>query len=203
MEDAKSSDIIINGFIERNEFYGLVDCKLKKIGITRYPIHSMELIEMCMPSITVVIQKFDSNNICGILYKGKVKSRICLNSLRDDKGKNFDCMHELMHYWFHPPADRWCIYDRHIPQNKGMEWQANEGAAQALMPKDLFIDRYFYFEGNMDKLSEYFFVGKHAVEYRIKNLKRDIAIAYTKYKPKKTKEQLLKEFFEIANKAIF
>jgi hypothetical protein len=80
-------------------------------------------------------------------------------------------MHELCHYWLHPAGEHLCYDSNFIMQNKGIEWQANEGAAQALMPEKLFLQMYIYFSGDINKLSDYFIVSKTAVEYRVSNLK--------------------------------
>jgi RNA polymerase subunit RPABC4/transcription elongation factor Spt4 len=80
-------------------------------------------------------------------------------------------MHELLHYWLHPAGEHLCYDSNFIFQNKGIEWQANEGTAQALMPEKLFMKMYIYYSGNINNLSDYFIVSKIAVEYRIKNLK--------------------------------
>lgn len=188
-------DVQIRGYVKRDDLYSLVDMKIKDLGIKTedYPINTIELIDAYIPNLSVVIEEFEAKAVCGILYKGRRKSKICLNSLRDDKGKNFDCMHELIHFWFHPPATRWCIYDRVVNQHRGIEWQANEGAAQALMPRELFIEKYYEFKGNQDRLSDFFFVGKHAVQYRITNLKREIIAVAPKHLKEKTRQQLKAE----------
>ena len=164
---------MIKGYIEREKLYKLVDNKLAELGITEddYPLNSRAIAESIGSNLIVEYHKFPSNKMGGILYKGDELSSMALNTLRSEKGQNFDCMHELIHYWFHPPGKMFCIDSNYIHQNPGREWQANEGAAQALMPKDLFIRKYIEFRGNVSALSDFFMVGELSVEFRINNLK--------------------------------
>jgi Zn-dependent peptidase ImmA (M78 family) len=53
--------------------------------------------------------------------------------LKSKKSQNFDVMHELCHYWLHAAGVHLCYDSNFIFQNKGIEWQANVGASQALM----------------------------------------------------------------------
>ena len=87
-----------------------------------------------------------SSNICGILDKELHVTSIALNSNRTPDMQNFDCMHEIIHYFFHevPQQPRICYdgsYGR-IEQDSRIEWQANEGAAQFLVPYQDFIPRF-------------------------------------------------------------
>lgn len=165
--------MIINGFIERDKFYNLITEKLKSLGISEkdYPLNSKKIAQLYSPNLELEFINFKSINIGGILYKDPLKSYMALNSSRSKKGQNFDCMHELIHYWFHPYTEYFCSDKKrkHV-QNKDFEWQANEGAAQALMPKDLFIQKYKDFKGEISALSDFFFVGEKAIVYRMLNL---------------------------------
>lgn len=164
---------MIKGYIEKEKLYKLVDEKLAELGITEesYPLDSCAIARSIGPSLIIEQHKFPTNKMGGILYKGEVVSTLALNTLRSDKGKNFDCMHEPMHFWLHPPGMMLCIDNNYILQNSGIEWQANEGAAQALMPVRLFIKKYMELKGNTSALSNFFRVGERSIEYRIRNLK--------------------------------
>jgi Zn-dependent peptidase ImmA (M78 family) len=73
--------------------------------------------------------------------------------------------------------------------NDHMEWQANEGAAQFLMPYQSFIPNYVYLHDHyysklsvnhaakslVAHLSRQYKVGYRAAEYRINGLKKEIA----------------------------
>lgn len=163
-------------YISKKTLYTTVDKKIRSLGITHsdYPLDSIKIAKMFEPNIIIEYHKFKSFSICGMLYKGNNISTIYLNSLRSCKGHNFDCMHELVHYWFHNPADIICC-DKSISQHKGREWQANEAAAQALMPVDLFLKKHYEYNGDRSKLSDFFYVGETSIDYRIKNLTTEIS----------------------------
>lgn len=58
---------------------------------------------------------------------------------------NFHCMHEIMHHVFHSdrPTKIYNTYDdTQADQDPFIEWQANEGAAQFLVPYQIFIPDY-------------------------------------------------------------
>lgn len=164
---------MIKGYIKKENLYKLIDEKLSELGITHkdYPLDARAIAQSIGPSLKIEYHKFPTNKMGGILYKGEEISSMALNTLRSEKGQNFDCMHELIHYWFHPPGTMLCVDSNYIHQNSGREWQANEGAAQALMPKDLFICKYIELDGNISALSDFFMVGERCVEFRINNLK--------------------------------
>lgn len=166
----------LDSFIEKEELYKLVDNKLKALGIdyTDYPLISENLVaNVHGEKLVVDTTAFPSTAMGGILYKDPEdrRSYIALNSKKSRQSRNFDCMHELIHYWFHPPTPNFCFDIDQIHQDKGVEWQANEGAAQALMPEKLFKIKYIHCRGDKNELSNFFFVSTQAIEYRINNLK--------------------------------
>lgn len=115
------------------------------LNANTFPINSVELAVRAIPDLLIKQPPFPSNKICGILYKGHKKSSIALNPNRSEKMQNFDCMHELIHYFFHDIPDGCCICGDEsglsIDQDSYIEWQANEGAAQFLVPYQDFIPR--------------------------------------------------------------
>jgi len=164
--------MIINGYIKKPYFYSLINNKMKELGIGEndYPLDSIKIADLYKDNLEIEYLNFQSASIGGIMYKGQHKSRMALNSMRSKKGQNFDCMHELIHYWFHPDGHNLCFDAYFLKQNSMREWQANEGAAQVLMPKELFTRMYIIFKGSIQGLSDYFNVGEKAVEYRVSNL---------------------------------
>lgn len=166
---------MLTDFTSREQLYEAVENKINELfgSGKRYPLDSIQIAKS-LKGLYVEDWAFRSNMICGILYKGDIESTLYLNTLRSEKGRNFDCMHELMHYWFHPNEKYMCMYEDNIRQDMTREWQANEGAAQALMPRDIFISRYYQYRGDVKILSDLFYVGEQAVKYRIHNLKREI-----------------------------
>lgn len=69
---------------------------------------------------------------------------ILLNSYRNEIEKRFDYTHELMHIALHKDIKRNfnCFDDPKQAQDRFIEWEANEGAAEFLLPYKLFIPIY-------------------------------------------------------------
>jgi Zn-dependent peptidase ImmA (M78 family) len=155
----------------KEQLYTFINKKLEELGISHsdYPLDSIKIAES-HKNLSVEFLNFQTTNIGGVIYKGDVISAIGLNPLRSKKGQNFDCMHELIHYWLHPMDSIICYDENFISQDKEIEWQANEGAAQALMPEKLFLEKYKLYSGDIEALSDFFFVGEQAVKFRIENL---------------------------------
>lgn len=167
--------MVLNGFVGKDKLYEIINDKLLSLGITEdsYPLDPFKLAEAYKDKLQIELKPFPTPLLGGLLYKDPddVMSIMGINSLKSKKSQNFDVMHELCHYWLHPAGEHLCYDSNYIFQNKGIEWQANEGAAQALMRENLFKKMYIYYGGDINKLSDYFIVSKTAVEYRIKNLK--------------------------------
>ncbi|WP_371374538.1 ImmA/IrrE family metallo-endopeptidase [Sporomusa aerivorans] len=126
--------------------YSNVDKLLRDLNITHanYPLSSIDIAYTHCQNLTLEVIDFKTMQICGILSKGIKGTSIALNAQRDQFMQNFDCMHELIHYSFHKGSAFHCICSEKasINQDKIQEWQANEGAAQALVPYQLFIPEY-------------------------------------------------------------
>lgn len=69
---------------------------------------------------------------------------VILNSNRNETEKRFDYTHELMHIALHRNIKRHfkCFDNPKQTQDKFIEWEANEGAAEFLLPYRLFIPVY-------------------------------------------------------------
>jgi len=185
-------------FLNKAGLYALINSKFEELGINpaaeNYRIDAMELAKEVCLNLQIEMLSFEETKICGILYKGKTSTTIGLNARRSLFGQNFDCMHELIHYWFHdgranflctPPSPA-------VPASSDLiahlEWQANEGAAQFLMPFQNFIPRYcnmhdhFYahlspnkaHDALLDNLAKHYMVGTLAVQYRMEGLLKEI-----------------------------
>lgn len=89
--------------------------------------------------LEIIKTKFDSHNIFAMLLKDKYSTMV-LNSSRDYLSIKFDCMHELIHYFWHDKKTYKCTFANGKPQIKSYyEWEANEGAAEFLIPYKVFI----------------------------------------------------------------
>lgn len=176
-------------FLSKAALYELVTAKIQSLGFSalakNYRVDATRLaLEVCLrPQIHIL--EFSNLAICGILYKGANSTTIGLNARRSAGGKNFDCAHELIHYWFHNQNEFCCM--ENIDNN--WEWQANEGAAQLLMPYQNFIPNYchlydrFYrrmpphiaYNTLVATLAKNYMAGEMAVRFRIESLKGEIS----------------------------
>ena len=136
-------------FWSKSVLYQQVDrLKLQLDVVNTFPIFSKILAQNYTKNPNIEELPFPSNKICGILYKGDTSTSFALNSGRTPEMRNFDCMHELIHYFFHDIkyCQRICCDDQRnggrIEQDTYIEWQANEGAAQFLVPYQTFIPDY-------------------------------------------------------------
>ena len=174
--------------LSKEKLYEIVTKKAVGLGFNvrahNYKIDALALAMQTCLNPEIKILEFSSIKVCGLLYKGEFATTIGLNARRSAAGKNFDCMHELIHYWLHDQNTFYCLdgMDGH------MEWQANEGAAQFLMPYQSFIPNYCYlhdmfyarfapqqaYDMQIAALSGSYMVGEMAVKFRIESLKNEI-----------------------------
>lgn len=147
-------------------------------------IDSKGLAYQCVNNLAIREIPFDNTKICGILYKGDRKTAIGLNVNRTPEMQNFDCMHELIHYFFHDICYCQCICSdeqsgEYIQQDRIQEWQANEGAAQFLVPYQDFIPRFTKLlnsgvTGVQSILAEYYNVTTQVINIRMDSLAYEI-----------------------------
>lgn len=87
--------------------------------------------------------------------------------------QNFFCMHENLHHVFHKHGKTKSFkgYEKVRPgQNKIIEWEANEGAAQFLVPYQLIIPDFF----SLSKKN----ARKSAWDYDLNNLCKELSLKY-------------------------
>lgn len=142
-------------------------------------IYAKGLFYECCPRPQIFIPDFRTNFICGILVRGKNTTSIILNGLRSEEQQNFDCAHELIHYFCHNTQMHLSAVKCILGQDSGLEYQANEGAAQLLIPDIDFIPRYLdlmnykYSHPSFDVISylaKHYFVSEWIIRLRIDNL---------------------------------
>lgn len=170
--------------------YEFVDALRTSLGITlspsNFPLSAISIGKEHCKNLTIEKIPFPTPYICGILYKGDNSTSIALNANRDDCMQNFDCMHELIHYFFHDIS--YCqlmCSEKKISQDSYIEWQANEGAAQFLVPYQVFIPKYlklerkyahsFWEDDSIEDLAKYFNVSSRVIKNRINSLEAEIA----------------------------
>jgi len=175
--------------LSRPALYEMVTGKILELGYNpfsaAYSINAIELAHKACINLHLELLPLKTTDICGILLKMPNSTAIALNARRKPCGRNFDCMHELIHYWFHDQPAFQCLEG----MNSSIEWQANEGAAQFLVPYQSFIPNYCaVFDelsacnninatqaGLFARLALHYGVGERVIEYRIKTLAPEIA----------------------------
>ncbi len=100
-------------------------------------------IARSLPGVKVRETRFSTPAFRGILVTAPDKSKaiIVLNSLRSEEEQMFDLTHELVHFELHPPTMDSQKYSQFY------EWQANEGAAELLMPRATVLEDMYLCRG--------------------------------------------------------
>lgn len=112
------------------------------IKMADYPIDIWEIVER-YPYLKIVEESFITDGLCGFLIRNKKPdpSIIVINSHINNQDKNFAICHEIIHYFCHPIEHEdkiFSAYNKKYIQSP-QEQQANEGAAELLVPHNLFI----------------------------------------------------------------
>jgi len=163
--------LLISDYVEPEELERIVCAKLKELGITKgeYPINPYDIIYN--ENIYLKTETFQCTDIKGMLINGESMSTIILNSNRTEDSIRFTAMHELFHFWYHPKMPHRICCEDYFNLTKGVEWQANNAAAYALIPYELLLDKHFEFNGDIPKLCSFFKVSKLCMTNRISNIK--------------------------------
>lgn len=110
---------------------------------------------------------------------------IIIDSKRLENEQNFYCMHEIMHHTLHrnrPTKLYSCYEETQADQDSFIEWEANEGAAQFLVPyqdfipriKRNFLDEYYVPFHEIVELAEHYNVSNKVIENRLRSLSYEI-----------------------------
>lgn len=130
---------------EKEMLYRFVDDLKEQLYIPTF-IHPVNTVEMCKRNnqIDVFSKAFSTPGMCGAAILTNEKDIIMLSSKRSEIEQNFDCTHELIHVTHHRQCSSYfsCFSEARPQQNSYLEWQANEGAAQFLVPYQDFIPRF-------------------------------------------------------------
>lgn len=173
-------------YYTKSGLYKEVDNIKSHIGIesNQFPINSVELCK-CNDAYAVAYLPFKTKGLQGMLLTEDGINLIILNQNQSSCERNFFCTHELMHSALHRnlglPAFN-CFDTIQPQQDRFLEWQANEGAAQFLVPFQDFIPRFsalldspphrdFWFQGY---LAEFYGVSTQVISHRIANLSYEI-----------------------------
>lgn len=156
----------------------------------QYPVDSLFLVQK-IPNTKVDECPFRTPGLRGMAAIGKngKDNVILLNSKRSAAEKNYDCGHELLHICLHGNEGNTfkCFEGSKYNRNNFLEWQANEGAAELIVPYrillPLILNNYDKYFGDDSSLGYYsfcewaaylFFVTPRVIEIRLESLKYEI-----------------------------
>ncbi len=146
----------------------------EKLGIKTFPLNVRALIKSLGISLTFEPME---NEKSGYIRRDDDGWIIGINSLHHPNRQRFTMAHELGHYFLHR-HDHNEIEDFIMFRSNddgygkaGMEREANEFAAQLLMPKQSFQKAVGDYEGEISEISNRFGVSQLAVIVRAKELK--------------------------------
>lgn len=174
-------------FLSKEELYLLIDYIRYSFKINIDEVFNVP--KFCQDNFSDIINydfhQFKDTKIGGFLIKNNIpeKSYITVNASKEPISTVFDLTHEMIHFLLHP-EDRKYYISSSLCDIDNFEWQANEGAAELLVPYKRFIPN---FVKNIKKcnsrtdyidllnyLSNKYKVSTAVLEYRISGLKYEI-----------------------------
>ncbi|MDO8447073.1 MAG: ImmA/IrrE family metallo-endopeptidase [Deltaproteobacteria bacterium] len=170
----------------RNTAKGL----LKQLGIQKAPVNLDRIINKLSTTnlkqlqglnIEVVRQDFqgDLKDVSAILIKEKRKAVIAVNADHTDTRQRFSIAHELGHLILHSNTENLKIEKQFFTRSDSVrsldELEANEFAAELLMPEELIINDFFKKviedeDSVISVLAKKYKVSEAALTYRLINL---------------------------------
>lgn len=174
----------------KSELYDDIQNFRNKFNITSnsYPLNLIDIFGN-RKGLKIGSMHFSTHGLRGIAAKGNslIDDVIILDDSRTSEEKNFYCGHEIMHLLLHrnQAANSFKCYDTVQPnQNSFLEWEANEGSAELLMPcKELipiinralpFLKHSCDYRQLKSELSAKYNVSTSVVECRLESLKFEI-----------------------------
>ena len=176
-------------YLTKEKLYNEIHEYKRGLGLNATDI-GFDMIELCVKD-GVLLQKlpFKTKALRGMASIGSTPKNdvILLNTDRSKREQNFDCGHEFVHLCIHRNLNQKtfnCIDTIYARQDVFIEWQANEGAAEMIVPMKIFLpfvkknysgDGYY---ANIIYLKEQaanmFNVTEKVIECRLENLKYEI-----------------------------
>lgn len=152
--------------------------------------YDVDVVNLCQQyGIKVGCMPFETRGLRGIASVGDsgTPDVIILNSYRNKIEQNIDCAHESIHLAYHRNEEckSFNCFDIARPsQNKFLEWQANEGSAELLVPYKTLLPKikkcYYALKTYMDvfsfksELVQEYHVTDAVISYRLESLKFEI-----------------------------
>ena len=173
-------------YCSKKDLYSYIN-QLKTIMKIDSDVIGFDFFDMCkrVRGLKIELVDFTDKSLRGLsLPSDRI---ILLNSSRTNIERNFDCAHEFIHVVKHKDEGYQtfnCFDKLHPRQNPFLEWQANEGAAEFLVPYKVFIPLFCNLVSNCHSRSDYlelkdylayhFYVPYSVITLRIENLKYEI-----------------------------
>lgn len=178
-------------FYTKKVLYARIDRIRQEFNVQNdEPISNVKKLLTDVPTIKIASVPFETTGLHGMCSFGKAGKAdiILLNSNRSNSEQNFDCMHEYIHIHEHrnERKDSFRCYEKVTEnQNSFLEWQANEGAAESLVPYRDFIPRFYnrFCELKQDPsngalvrsdLARFYHVSNYVIENRLYSLSYEI-----------------------------
>lgn len=126
---------------EKAKLYKSVDILRESLGLNDNEPADTKAMILSTGHIDLTYHNFSTPGLCGIAMVGDKIDTVVLNTQRSFKEQCFDAGHELIHLYKHRNTlDHFnCFSHNHPKQNSFIEWQANEGSAELILPYRLFV----------------------------------------------------------------
>ncbi len=176
-------------YFTKERLYDEVHMHKAQLGLSEAD-YGFNMVEQCVNSgILLDRVHFQTKALRGMASVGSSpdKDVILLNDSRTEKEQNLDCGHEYVHLCIHRDLGKrsfYCIDTIYAKQDEFLEWQANEGAAEILVPYRTLLP---LIKANVHVLSDgtdivsfkthlasIFNVTYKVIEYRLEGLKYEI-----------------------------
>ncbi len=159
------------------------------IKATDYPLNIFNLCN-CINDIEIGRMPFTNGDLRGLVCIAKNKGEnhvIIVNSNKSSYEQNYHGCHEFMHiFTTNEPGITINCFEKIKPnQNSYIEWLANEGAAELLVPYKILLPMVKKNYNSMTKgigtsqfceeAAQHFFVSSRVIQYRIDSLKYEIS----------------------------
>lgn len=167
-------------YIERAELYEKIDLVRQILGIRLkdYPIDFNDVYAELSDVLSISYEPFTYKKFCGLLIRNKLPyaSHVVINSNLTPADQYFAMVHELVHFFCHNLDRFMCNPFTNVVYGK-FEWQANEGAAELILPRKFFVEDFnisMQEYGDINKAikntAKVYKVNEQVVKYRLMNL---------------------------------
>lgn len=176
-------------YLTKRQLYSQIHQYKQGLGLDHND-YRFNMLHICKQKGILLEQiPFSTKHLRGMAAIGSVPGEdvILLNSNRSNTEQNFDCGHEYVHLCLHRRLEKRvfnCLDAVCVKQDEYIEWQANEGAAEMLVPYRVLLPliKTGPFDINdpngitqlKNYAAEMFNVTRKVIEYRLESLKFEI-----------------------------